>query len=633
MNKIIWICFIYFYISENIYAQNADFINGHKFIDLALPSGTLWASCNVGANNSDSRGIFVSWGETKSKEITNYNWLNYKHANSILQKTPQRVTTLTPTSYKIRYKKYCFEPSKGVADKKQFLDDIDDAAMVNWGDSWCMPTPEQFVELKEHCEWEIGLENGRVCHIGTGHNGNKIFFPLSGIISTYIDEVQSRYLYNNDKAIYWTNTCYSTENGVSMQFDSRGDLSIYSYQKYEGGNVRPVLTKKATDEINAMTPNPLLQIFNDINSRERMGITDMTPFDVSPYFWYTYSGSKEMNLKALKDEMDKKYKHPKYSEEMRKSAENGNLEAKFLLGYCTYAGLGISKNYYKAQDYLEDAAKSGSKKALVMLFSLGMADTNLRSSWMQMLEKAMNENYPPATIVFTLLRYSADLERSRHPEIILKEKMNIPEDQYGIKNLYPEISNLYGSMTENEFFLQSAATKGHPYAALNLSYIYCDRKKYELGYKYAKIAKEYGIIVPQLFMETLEINSKTSSTNCSDIINGMVQAFESNRFKDVEAAYKKAKEKGVESDDLELCMALILRQRGGDYENSIALNLLKRCAENGSVFAQEQLAITYEKGIGLPNIDMGNAIIWYRKAAQSGSKKSQNFLSGRNLKW
>lgn len=632
MIKHFWIIFLCYY-SAITYAQNTYTVNNHGYIDLALPSGTLWATCNVGADKSESTGMFISWGETKPKETTKYNWVNYKHANSTLQKTPQRVTTLTPTSYRISHKKYCFDSNKGIADKKMVLDDIDDAATANWGDSWCMPTREQFIELIENCKWEMEPYNGKIGYVGTAHNGNKIFFPLSGVIAPYVNEVQSRYLSNNDEAIYWSKTCYSTEHGVSMQLESRGGVRIYNSLKYRGGNVRAVLTRKETEDLKVKYPDPLLQIYNDIQSKEQMGITDLTPFDVSTYFGNTYSGDVQKNRIALHKEMDKKYKHPKFSEEMLKSAESGNLEAKFLLGYCSYMGLGVSKNYYKAQEYLEDAAKSGSKKALVMLFALGMADQNWQSSWMQMLEKAMNENYSPATVVYTLIRYSADMERASRPEIVLKEKMSIPEDMADIEKLYPEISYLYGSTTKNETHLQNAAMKGHPYAALSLAYIYCDKKEYALGLKYAKMATEAGIVIPQLMMETLEINSNTSSNNSLDILKGMIQAYKSNRFEDVKLAYNKAKENGIESNEIELCMALVQRQSGGDFDKSKALNLLKKCAENGFVFAQEQLAITYEKGIGLPNVDMANAILWYRKAAQAGSNIAQQFLSGRNLKW
>src|SRR5574344_1543261 len=90
------------------YAQEKTMIDGHEFVDLALPSGTLWATCNIGASSPSSCGIFVAWGEVQQKDKTKYNWINYKHVSATQQKVGQRVTMQTPTSYKIQYKKYCF---------------------------------------------------------------------------------------------------------------------------------------------------------------------------------------------------------------------------------------------------------------------------------------------------------------------------------------------------------------------------------------------------------------------------------------------------------------------------------------------------------------------------------------------
>ena len=51
-------------------------INGHEYVDLGLPSGLLWATCNVGATKPEERGDYFAWGETTPKET--YSWDNYK---------------------------------------------------------------------------------------------------------------------------------------------------------------------------------------------------------------------------------------------------------------------------------------------------------------------------------------------------------------------------------------------------------------------------------------------------------------------------------------------------------------------------------------------------------------------------
>ena len=106
--------------------------NGHDYIDLGLPSGTMWATCNVGANNPEDYGDYFAWAETQSK--TNYNWSTYTYSNGDYNQ-------LT---------KYCSQSDfgfDGFTDKLTTLESGDDAATANWGEGWSTPTNKQWVEL------------------------------------------------------------------------------------------------------------------------------------------------------------------------------------------------------------------------------------------------------------------------------------------------------------------------------------------------------------------------------------------------------------------------------------------------------------------------------------------------------
>lgn len=153
----------------------------HEYVDLGLSSGTLWATCNVGANSPEEFGDFFAWGETTPKE--EYNWSTYIWCNG-------SNNTLT---------KYCEDSSFGTVDNKIELDLEDDAAYVNWGPSWCMPTLRQIQELCAcHFEWtEI---NGVGGSLFTGHNGNTLFLPASGYHSNTSVYNQGSY------GRYWSNT-------------------------------------------------------------------------------------------------------------------------------------------------------------------------------------------------------------------------------------------------------------------------------------------------------------------------------------------------------------------------------------------------------------------------------------------
>lgn len=101
--------------------------NGHEYVDLGLPSGTLWATCNIGATNPEDYGWLYAWGEIETK--SSYTWQTYKYG------TENNLT---------KYNKI---------DGKTELEDIDDVAVQKWGGNWRMPTALQMWELYTNCYW------------------------------------------------------------------------------------------------------------------------------------------------------------------------------------------------------------------------------------------------------------------------------------------------------------------------------------------------------------------------------------------------------------------------------------------------------------------------------------------------
>ena len=140
----------------------------HEWVDLGLPSGTLWATCNVGANAPEEYGDYFAWGETEPKEVyesDTYKW--YESDNNYSG-----------------YTKYCTNSRygyNGFTDGKTELDPEDDAAYVNWGTSWRMPTSEQQQELINNCNWTWTTQNGVNGRLVTGPNGASLFLPVTGI--------------------------------------------------------------------------------------------------------------------------------------------------------------------------------------------------------------------------------------------------------------------------------------------------------------------------------------------------------------------------------------------------------------------------------------------------------------------
>ncbi len=134
----------------------------YNAVDLGLPSGTLWADRNVGADAPEAYGDYFAWGETEPKSV--YDWSTYKWCNG-------SSSTMT---------KYCTSSSYGTVDNKKVLDLEDDAAYVNMGTQWRMPTEAEQKELFDNCTIECTTLNGVTCYKLTGPNGNCIYFPAAG---------------------------------------------------------------------------------------------------------------------------------------------------------------------------------------------------------------------------------------------------------------------------------------------------------------------------------------------------------------------------------------------------------------------------------------------------------------------
>ena len=196
-----------------------------QYVDLGLPSGTLWATMNVGSNNPEDYGDYFAWGETEPKNY--YDWSTYKWCNG--------------GQYSLT--KYCTNSSYGTVDNKKNLDLEDDAAYVNLGRSWRMPTKVQQEELINRCKWTWTTRNGVNGHLVTGPNGKAIFIPAAGLYSG------NTLTQDGTTGLYWTRTLESSDpaGAWGMSFGDHSQNWSYTYRlRYYGESVRPV--RISTDE-------------------------------------------------------------------------------------------------------------------------------------------------------------------------------------------------------------------------------------------------------------------------------------------------------------------------------------------------------------------------------------------------
>lgn len=163
-------------------------VNGHEYVDLGLPSGIKWATCNVGASTPEECGGYYAWGETEEKE--NYSWITYKWCNG-------SSNTMT---------KYCANSSYGTVDNKTVLDPKDDVAHVKWGGTWRMPTADEIQELLDNCTWTWTARNGVNGYRVTGSNGNSIFLPAVG------QRLRGRADSRDRSGLYWSSSLFDGVN-------------------------------------------------------------------------------------------------------------------------------------------------------------------------------------------------------------------------------------------------------------------------------------------------------------------------------------------------------------------------------------------------------------------------------------
>ena len=223
---------------------------GHSYVDLGLPSGTLWATCNVGAATPQDYGNYYAWGEITTKET--YTWDTYKYGSAGNQLV-----------------KYCDNSEygkDGFTDNKTTLELSDDAAYMNWGGKWRIPTNVQQEELLDECYWvwTSDYNNSNVAgyivykakkssDMGAEVRGSDtpsqsysladthIFLPATG----YYDGEDNRL--TNVGGNYWSlslcNSKYQGPNGAKdMSFNSIIGVSLGSgAYRYWGQSVRAVI--------------------------------------------------------------------------------------------------------------------------------------------------------------------------------------------------------------------------------------------------------------------------------------------------------------------------------------------------------------------------------------------------------
>lgn len=197
---------------ERIEKNTSNMVNGHEYVDLGLPSGLKWATCNVGANKPEDYGDYFAWGELKPKQ--EYTDQTYEHYRSSFLGINRKMVFLGEISGNTQY----------------------DTARVKWGGKWRIPTEAELQELCDKCTWTWMSQNGVEGYKVTGPNGNSIFLPAAGYRGG------SSLYYAGSDGSYWSSTPYEIIDyfacGLGFGSDNHG---MCDNVRCYGHSVRPVL--------------------------------------------------------------------------------------------------------------------------------------------------------------------------------------------------------------------------------------------------------------------------------------------------------------------------------------------------------------------------------------------------------
>ena len=300
---------------------------GHDYVDLGLPSKTLWATMNIGATKPEQVGGYFAWGETKPKQ--NYTWETYKF---------YKKDTSKPLMQQDRMTKYCTTDHDGVVDNKIELEAMDDAATQNWGAGWRMPSEKQWDELCDNCKWvKRKLADKTMVFIITGPNAQVLVLPCGG---------------------YRYNTSFANNTGEADAFYWSRTLHTFT-GAHEGTELSNKMTSLRARRIGL----PVRAVWDPTTAPERMTPDRNTKGETAGVEEFL-AGQQLVSWAAKVDEARKLMYRPvpdyaKAISLLTEAAEHGDTNAQWMLAQLYLEGKHTTRDISKAWNYATASSKEG----------------------------------------------------------------------------------------------------------------------------------------------------------------------------------------------------------------------------------------------------------------------------------
>lgn len=199
---------------------------GHAYVDLGLPSGTLWATCNVGGENPEDYGMYFAWGDKEPKNI--YTKSEYEFSCATLG-------------------------AAGIIDSKYNLTEDYDAATIFWGNGWSTPNKEEAEELIKNCSSSWTEQNGINGILFVGPNGNKLFLPVAGMKKEEEAQVGVR-------GYYMLATATDDEINCNYLYLDQEKANLGSSRRSHGRTIRAVIRKSTQNSENLINGHEFVDL-------------------------------------------------------------------------------------------------------------------------------------------------------------------------------------------------------------------------------------------------------------------------------------------------------------------------------------------------------------------------------------
>lgn len=247
--------------------------NAQNYVDLGLPSGTVWATTNLGASTPEECGGYYAWGETQTKSvynITTYKWVEEGTTDLMMGWMHINKYTIADGQTSCDW----YDGNTFIGDGEAVLAPEDDAAAAIWGGKWHMPTYVQMKELVDLCTWTITDGLATV----TGPNGKSIILPVAGCYTASVNN-GAMVTKKGSEAFYMTKELTHLKNGKINDTEyGRSDVSCVvristmwpDNRAWGNGNrecgysIRPVMDKAPGETIRG-----------DVNEDGRVDIADV----------------------------------------------------------------------------------------------------------------------------------------------------------------------------------------------------------------------------------------------------------------------------------------------------------------------------------------------------------------------